>query len=89
MGKAGQRVDWHFDADRVDQRVFGPYRESVGLELLSYGDPPSGLDLQDDAQTSRPIALPRGLQCRVKLWESILRVKRGRGERGQQKSGSD
>jgi hypothetical protein len=69
--------------------VFGPYRESVGFELLSYGHPSSGLKLHDDAQTNRPIALPRGLQCRVKLWESILRVDRGRGERGQQKPASD
>jgi hypothetical protein len=59
------------------------------LELLSFEHPPSGLDLQDDAQTNRPIALPRGLQCRVKLWDSILRVDRGRGERGRQKPGSD
>jgi len=69
--------------------VFGPYRESVGFELLSYGHPPSGLELQDDAQKKRSIALPSGLQCRVKLWESILRVDRRGGERVQQKPESD
>jgi hypothetical protein len=69
--------------------VFGPYRESVGFELPSYGHPPSGLDLQDDAQTNRPITLLRGLQGRVKLWAPTLRVDRSRDERGQQKPGSD